>query len=130
MKRFFLFLAIFFLLFPPLSPVRADDETPEIILIEEGGSNYGGPVYHAPAIIPIQCVYYSSITTIEVQYLVDLGPVLVEIENQTTGEYSYSLNNVQTGSVPFVITGTSGTWTISFTLSTGTNYCGSFEINN
>ena len=63
-----------------------------------------------------------------VNYLYDLGSVTVEIENQTTGEYCQSVVNALAGPMPFIISGTSGHWRISFTLSSGIFYYGEFDI--
>ena len=103
-------------------------EPPEIIIIGEGGSGGGSPIHYAPALIPIQAAYYPSLSTIMVLFQYDLGPVSVEIENQTTGEYDQTLVNATQGVHPFVISGHAGIYEITFTLSNGQVYQGSFEI--
>lgn len=104
------------------------DPDPEDILIVEGGSTGGVPIYHAPALIPIQAAYDSFHSTIMVLFQYDLGSVSVEIENQTTSEYSQTLVNATQGVHPFVISGHAGIYEITFTLSNGQVYQGSFEI--
>lgn len=63
-----------------------------------------------------------------VTFLADLGTVSVEIENQTTGEYNQTTMNALAGPALFPISGTSGHWTITFTLTSGVRYCGEFDI--
>jgi hypothetical protein len=128
MRHVFLLLTALFLLFTPQAFICADDETPEIILIEEGGSNNGGPTYHAPALIPIGCVYSSSLSSILATFLFDLGYISVELENTTTGEYSQTLVNALAGPMVLPISGTAGQWTITFTLPSGVQYYGEFII--
>lgn len=116
-------------LLAPFFHASAQDggDPPTDILITEGGSTGGGPIAHAPALIPIQAAYYPSITTILVDFLYDLGQVSVEIENETTGAYSQTTINAMQGVQPFLITGTSGHWTITFALP-GSTYFGEFDI--
>ena len=96
--------------------------------VGDGGTNNGGPTHHAPMLVPISAVYYSSLSSIVASYLYDLGSVTVEIENQTTGEYSQSVVNALAGPMPFIISGTSGHWRVSFTLSSSVCYYGEFDI--
>ena len=106
------------------------DGEPTDILITEGGHG-SSPIIYAPALIPIQAAYsssHSSHSTIFVNFLYDLGYVSVEIENLTTGEYSQTTVNATQGVHPFVISGHAGIYEITFTLSNGQVYQGSFEI--
>ena len=123
-------LLLFGLLSPSLSTSAICVQDPEEtdILIIEGGSSGGGPAHYAPAMIPIMAAYYPSLSTILVLFRYDLGLVSVEIENLSTGEYSQTLVNASQGVHPFLISGTSGTWTITFTLSSGVQYYGEFDI--
>ena len=127
MKKILL-LAVALLLAVPCTFIYAGDDDPVDVVIGDGGSNCGGRPHHAPALIPISATYYPSTTSIVVNYLYDLGSVTVEIENQTTGEYCQSVVNALAGPMPFIISGTSGHWRISFTLSSGIFYYGEFDI--
>ena len=113
-----------------LTPVwdsRADGgDDPITIPIEEGGSNDPGPLFRNPS--PIICVYNEMTYFLDVTFLVDLGSVVVEIENQTTGEYTQTQVNAQAGPMPFFISGTAGHWTITFSLSNGVQYYGEFDL--
>ena len=125
MKKLLLLLMMLCLAAPI---VTAQNGNPKEILVGEGGNEGGTPGYYAPALIPISAAYYASITTIMIYFRFNLGSVSVEIENQTTGEYSQTLVNATQGVHPFLISGTSGTWTITFTLSSGVQYYGEFDI--
>lgn len=102
------------------------DEDETAIIISDGGSLGGDTGHHAPALIPIQAAYYSSL--IMVSFRFDLGSVFIEIENETTGEYDQTTVNATQGVHPFFISGTAGHWSISFTLSNGLRYVGEFDI--
>lgn len=128
MKKILLLLSAFLMLVPNWSS-KADGGDVQIpVNVGDGGTNNGGPTHHAPVLVPISAVYYSSLSSIVASYLYDLGSVTVEIENQTTGEYSQSVVNALAGPMPFIISGTSGHWRVSFTLSSSVCYYGEFDI--
>lgn len=106
---------------------HADDDN-VVIIISNNGSLGGDTGHHVPALIPIQAVYSPSIATIFVSFLYDLGSVSVEIENLTTGAYSQAVINATQGVHPFLITGDEGAYKITFILSNGKAYIGSFEL--
>ena len=111
----------------PVWSVRAQSgEDPITIPIEEGGSNGSGPTFRGPT--PMSCVLHQTTSVIEVYFLNDLGSVSVEIENQTTGEYSQTQVNAQAGPMFFPITHTTGLWSIVFTLENGIQYFGEFIL--
>lgn len=108
------------------SPAKAGDEVVDIVVI--CSTEEGEVIHRTPTQIPIECTYYSTLQTIVVNYLDDLGSVTVEIENQTTGEYCQTVVNALAGPMPFIISGTSGHWRITFTLPSGVSYYGEFDI--
>ena len=128
-KLFIIFIAaLFFALCPVASiPCFANEDEPLPIVIGDPNPG-GGPIYYAPALIPIQAVYYPALSTIIVDFLYDLGSVSLEIENLTTGEYSQSSFNATQGLHPFIISGDDGVYEITFTLSNGHVYTGTFEM--
>ena len=128
MKRFLLFAAAL-LLTIPFNALRADGDEPVEIIIGDGGSMEGGPTHHAPSLIPMSCYYSAALSSILVNYQFVLGATVIEIENPTTGEYSQTLVNALAGPMVLPISGTAGQWTITFTLASGTVYCGEFAIN-
>ena len=105
----------------------ADEEGGTDIIIEENAS-MGGPMFRDPTVIPISATAYSSPSFIEIRFLADLGFVSVEIENQTTGEYTQTMVNSAISPAIFPISGNAGFWTITFTLPDGTVYYGEFTI--
>lgn len=84
-------------------------------------------VHRSPEQVPIECASLSS--SILVTYLSALGSVSIELENLTTGEYDQTVVNALPGSSVLPFSGTSGTWTITFTLSSGIIYYGVFFVN-
>lgn len=127
-KLFILIAALFFALLPLASiSCFANEDEPLPIVIGDLNPG-GGPIFYAPAMIPIQAVYYPAISTVVVNFLYDLGFVSLEIENLTTGEYSQSSFNAIQGLHPFIISGDDGVYEITFTLSNGHVYTGTFEI--
>lgn len=130
-KPSYLFVAIFLAAISSISGVQcyADDEIPIVIICEDGSSSNGDPGHHAPALIPIQAVYYPSDYTILVDFLNDLGPVSVKIENLSTGVYTISAINATQGEHLFFISGYPGIYEITFLLSSGLVYVGAFELD-
>ena len=106
----------------------ADGEDTIPIIIDDG--NYdGGPIIRMPGTIPIEATYYPSLSSVLVRFAYDLGSISVEIENLTTGAYSQAMVNATQGVHPFLISGDIGVYEITFTLSDGHTYIGSFEID-
>ena len=127
MKKFFLFIMLL-CLSAPIMVAQTGGDDPIGILIGEGGVGVGGPSHHAPALIPISAAYYASLSTIVVNFQFNMGSVSVEIENETTGEYTQTTVNALAGPMPFLISGTAGHWIITCTLSNGVQYYGEFEV--
>ena len=123
-----LFLVLTLLSFTPIMVAQTGGDDPVVILIGDGGTGLGGPSHYAPVLTPIQAAYYPSLSSILVNFRWDLGSVSVEIENLTTQEYCQMTINATQGVHPFLISGTSGTWMITFTLSSGVQYSGTFLI--
>lgn len=89
----------------------------------------GSEVSHrAPAQIPMDCVYYPSLTSIATTFHYDLGSVSVRVENQTTGDNHQVQVNALAGPMILPISGISGRWRIIFILANGVKYSGEFWI--
>lgn len=86
----------------------------------------GEVIHRAPELIPITCTIEES--TLSVNFLDNLGYIVIEIENQATLEYSQITVNALAGPMVLPISGTSGNWTITFTLSSGVQYYGEFML--
>ncbi len=112
------------------SPVllRAQDGGEVVIILEDNGNTGGGAVFHAPARIPIECLYHPDLSTIIAFFRYDMGSVFIQIENHSTGECDQVTVNALAGAMPFPISGSPGYWSISFLLCNGKEYCGEFEI--
>lgn len=128
MKKIFLLLVVLFSCAPLMSAQTGGGDDPIIIFVGSGGNEGGASGIHAPIQIPIQAAYYSSLSTVMVNFLHDMGSVSVEIENETTGAYMQTTINATHGVHPFLITGAAGHWTVTFTLSNGMVYVGEFDI--
>lgn len=123
----FCLIALIVAFFPYIA-ISAPDGDPTEILIIEGGKDTGGSGYHAPALIPITAAYYAAFSSLVLDFRFDLGLVTVSLENQTTGSTSLSVINALQGSQLLPIAGDAGIYEITFTLSDGREYIGSFEI--
>ena len=104
-------------------PVRGDEDV-NIIIVDPNAP--GAEVVHRDSCVPIICTL--SANCLSVTFLESLGQISVEIENHTTGEYNQTVVNAQIGSTVFPISGITGNWSITFTLTNGTIYQGSFNI--
>lgn len=113
-------------LFLNIGNIFAIEEGTDIIIEEYVSME--GPMFRDPTVIPISAAFYTTPSVIEVQFLMDLGYVSVEIENQTTSEYTQTVVNSAAGLAIFPISGNSGLWTITFSLSNGMVYYGEFTL--
>lgn len=125
MKRFVEALLLFLLISPTC--LFADGDETDIV-IEEAGSSGGGTIFHAPTYVPIGCLFQNSFSTIVVVFLANLGSVSIQIENSTTGETDVTTVNAIAGPMLLPISGSDGLWRITFILSNGVVYSGSFII--
>ena len=98
-------------------PVRGDEDV-NIIIVDPNAP--GAEVLHRDASVPITCTLSSN--CLYVTFLESLGSTSVDIENHTTGEYNQTVVNAQIGSTVFPISGITGNWSITFTLTNGTIY--------
>lgn len=121
-KVIYYFAAILIALSFPQS-VKADGEV-DIILVNP--SPDPDVVHRGPESAPITCQAYSDL--ILLFFYSSLGNVLIEVENLTTNEYNQTVVNAQAGPMIFPISGNSGLWSITFSLSTGARYYGEFNI--
>ena len=125
-KKTFMFVSALVITIGAMAVTDGGDGTPITIYETETPQHSVPP--KAPVIIPIECLVYSSSSSIEVIFDYYLGTVSVEIENKTTGEYNQTVVNALSGSTLLPFSGISGIWTITFTLSDGTVYYGEFNL--
>lgn len=100
-------------------PAKADERV-DILIVDPTS----GVIHRAPA--PISCWLVGD--ELYATFPENIGSVTVEIENQTTGEYTQTVVNSAVGSAIFPISGNAGFWTIIFSLSDGTVYFGEFTL--
>lgn len=105
------------------TPAFAD---PDVIPI--GKLRPGGEIPRSPDEIPVAASFSVSASCIYITVLSDVGNIDIELENLTTGEYSLTFVNSSTGSTIIPFSGSSGSWVITFTLASGEEYVGEFEI--
>ena len=130
MKKHFTLILISAVAFCIAAPTKlladpGDDPTP-IIVIEYGDPS--GEPDRSPVQIPIECYYYSTLSSIVSVFLSSLGSVIVEIENLTTGAYSMQLINGNYGAHVIPFNDVSGSYRITFTLMDVTEYIGELAI--
>lgn len=103
------------------------DEGEMVVIREEKDLEHSIPP-KSPVQIPIECTFYSSLSSLDICFLTNLGYVTIETENQTTGEYGQTIVNAVAGPMLLPISGTVGHWTITFTLLGGTQYVGELDV--
>ena len=128
MKKLLLFAAAFLLALPFTWAQTGGGDDPFEILIGEGGTGNGGPEHRSPGTIPFQVAYSSSLSSLLLTFNDNLGSVAIRVENLTTGWYLQTQVNAVSGSQLLPISGTSGYYEITFTLTDGHIYIGYFEI--
>jgi len=129
MKKFTLLLLAVsaFMLFPDLN-LRADPgDDPTIIILEDEFPSGENP-NRAPSVIPIECLYYPSLSCIVAVFHFTLGPVNVVVENLNSGTYSSQIINGNVGAHILPVSNDVGTYRITFTLADGTTYSGEFML--
>ena len=119
-------LGLFAMTSAPCCYADGEDDPLTIFVWEPSLGNT--PIVRSPALIPISACYYSSLSTILVNCSIDLGSMTVEIENITTGSLSRTTIDATQGVHAFAISGDAGIYEITFTLTGGHEYIGSFEI--
>jgi len=78
--------------------------------------------------VPITAYFDGFTSTVFISFSNDLGDVDTEITNLYTSETQYEVVDAYDSPVAIPITGTSGLYSLVFTLSSGAQYIGEFEI--
>ena len=82
----------------------------------------------APALVPIECYYYSSLSSVVACFQYSLGTVNVEVKNLESGSVS-SLNVNGTAGIHMIpVSSSPGSYSITFTLPDGIEYGGIYTI--
>lgn len=129
-KHFKLFITISLalsLLFLPSSGAKANDSKDGEIVISPVKDQPQGHINRSPALIPISAYYDSFSQNILISFTGNLGIIEIEIMNETNGDYWDIEVDSQNSSVIY-IGDESGLYEIVFTLQSGVQYHGYFEI--
>lgn len=126
LKKLIILLGVFFSCATSFALPDGEGGTP-ILILEDNSLEHAVPP-KSPAQIPMDCVYYSSLTSIATTFHYDLGSISVEIENQTTGENNQITVKALAGQMIFPISASQGHWVITFTLQGGVIYYGEFNL--
>ena len=105
------------------TPAFADPEDIPIRSIRPNGDTHRNP-----EMIPFFCSVDVDVLCLYVSFLSNIGIVDIELNNYLTGEYSLTSIDSATGGTIIPFSGSSGTWVITFTLASGEEYVGEFEI--
>ncbi|MBQ5979090.1 MAG: DUF3244 domain-containing protein [Bacteroidales bacterium] len=86
------------------------------------------PIPRSPAIVPISASYDSVLASVSLSFSYNLGEIEVEVLNSTTGGYSSLSVDTQFLYAVIPITLGSGHYIITFTLPSGRQYGGEFDV--
>lgn len=87
-----------------------------------------GGIPHSPALVPISVSYESSLSELTILFRFNLGDVEIEVLNSTTGGYDSGIVDSQYLSAIIPITMGPGHYIITFTLLSGQQYRGEFDV--
>ena len=91
-------------------------------------SKPGGHVTRTPDLIPFSCVADTEMQMIGFSFQFDIGDVIIEIENLTTGDYSQTTIDSSIGGSVIPFSASSGSWRITISLESGVVYIGEFYV--
>lgn len=107
----------------------ADEPKQEKILISRKNNSVEQNKPKAPAFIPMEVYYNSSMSSLMFTFISDLGNVTVNVTNMSDGEWLEGTVNAQAGvTALFPISGEAGHYILTITLQNGTEYEGIFDI--
>ncbi len=124
-KRVYAFLVTACLFILPSMNARAQSIP---IPLGDPSPGYNDP--RSPALVPISASYVESSSCILVNFKYDLGEVDYELVNLSTSGTAYGTIDSDSGSQIIMMSGDAGYYSITFTLSSGTQYYGEFEISS
>lgn len=130
-KRIFTLLIIAVSLLCYQSPLKAMNYAADtaIVILPTPGTNPGPDGPRSPAFIPISAYYDSSVSSVLLSFKSNLGEIEVEVLNSSTGGYSSTFVDTQFLYSAIPITLGSGHYIITFTLPSGQQYQGEFDVN-
>ena len=129
MKRIIL-ITFLCLLSSPLYLAKAQDPDPDgsitIPIITSLPGDTGGS--RAPVLVPIECYYYSSLSSVVACFQYSLGTVNVEIRDLDSGSVSSQNVSGTAGIHVIPVSSSPGSYSITFTLADGTEYVDTYII--
>lgn len=109
---------------PALSPVSANDEIEEIIIVVKGGEE---APHRAPAQIPISGYVDTGVGVVFLSFSSPCGTVEASFCNLSSGDsFDTTVNGSGSVMIPAILS--AGSWRVTFSLSSGAEYIGEFEI--
>lgn len=106
------------------NPGDMGETIPVIISPKEGDAVLGN---RGPVVIPISGYVDPSIGAVVLDFSQPCGTVQISFDNLSDGSY-YATSVSGTGAVVIPLTLTSGSWTVTITLSSGSVYIGKFTL--
>ena len=93
-----------------------------------GSLNPDNSAPRSPSLVPISASYVESLSCILVYFKYDMGEVDYDLVNITTSNTVSGTIDSDSGSQVIMMSGDAGCYSITFTLSSGVQYYGEFEI--
>ena len=110
--------------------MKADVLAQSSVPIVLGDPNPDNSAPRSPALVPISASYDEFLSCILVSFSYDLGEVDYELVNLSTSGTAYGTIDSDSGSQIIMVSRDAGYYSITFTLSSGTQYYGEFEISS
>ena len=121
-------LLLLFLLFPNSSLAMTSAADTVIVIEPYPGSNPDPEGPRQPLSVPISASYESLLSSILLTFTSNLGEIEVEVLNTISGYYDSGFIDTQYLSAVIPISGGPGHYIILFTLPSGQQYKGEFDI--
>lgn len=129
--RFFIsFLMAIAISMPSFAHVEEKCSVDTVIVIAPLPGPIPGGIPHSPTLVPISVSYESSLSVLTIMFHFNLGEVEIDVLNVTTGGYYSGIVDSQYLSSILPITMGPGHYIITFTLSSGQQYQGEFDVYN
>jgi hypothetical protein len=130
--RIFILFALFFSVNQGISHAKCSTmcckEDSSIVISPIPGNNPDPPIPRTPMFVPISASYDTMLTSVSLYFTHDLGEIEIEVLNSTTGGYNSGIVDSQYLSAIIPITMGPGHYTITFTLPSGQQYQGEFDV--
>ena len=109
-------------------PATSPQTVTDTIIIIDPIHEPNDPIPRTSSIVPISATYNSMMSSILICFSSNLGEIEVEVLNTFTGYYDSGFINTQFLSAIVPVTGGPGHYIITFTLPSGQQYQGEFDV--